>query len=60
MALFKTQLHKSINFKDFLVLRSLTHYIHTAIQRSIKIGPKTSTKYKTHPYLHENITHKAK
>lgn len=52
MALFKTQLHKSINFKVFKEileeLNTLYTYCHT---KSIKIGPKTSTKYKTHPYL---------
>lgn len=45
------------SFKEF---NTLYTYCHT---KSIKIGPKTSTKYKTQPtltYLHENTTHKAK
>jgi hypothetical protein len=63
MALFKTQLHKGINFKIFKerFLRNLTHYIHTAIQRALKQDPKLLQNIKpTLTYLHENTTHKAK
>lgn len=59
VALFKIQLHKSINFE---VSKDLTYCIHTrTVQRALEQNPELLQNRKpTLAYLHENTTHKAK